>query len=118
LPKRLEIPFDKSVLINIVNVIGLKKQNKDQIGNQEDGGPYYGPAHGTFFIAQVHKIPGNVISFYQGKDYKDPVERLHSQNVGVGEYAGFIDTQNHLYGGHYGQEYKNAPDFLGVGLKL
>jgi hypothetical protein len=101
----LEIPFYKPILKDIINIIGFKKEYKDQVTDQENRGPYNGPSKRFFFIPEVHKIPGNIIGFYQGKNNKDPVQQFHPYK-GIGDQnMGFSDPQGHFYGGNYREEY-------------
>jgi hypothetical protein len=77
--RELEIPRYKSVRHHIVDVIGFEKKNKNKVRNQDKQWQNNRACKASSFVAQVHKIPCDIISFDDCENDENPVEKFHSQ---------------------------------------
>jgi len=109
----LKIKFDKTGRINFFNIAAFLQEDKNQIQNQENGGPNdHSPQRGGF-VPHVHEIPSDIVGFDDGQNDENPIKYLHSQNVTHKDLR-LIDTEDDLNSGYNGEENKYSPYFLGI----
>ncbi len=70
----LKIPFYSGSSKNLINIICLHKEDKEQINDKKCGGGDDRPSEACAFTFHVHKRPNNVIGFYNRQNYKQPVK--------------------------------------------
>ena len=77
--RKLEIPRHKAVRHHIINVVGFKKKNKNKVRNQYEQWQNNRACKASSLVAQVHKVPCDVVCFDDCENDENPIEKFHSQ---------------------------------------
>ena len=101
---------------NLEYVVPFGKKDEHKIDDQEDRSPYHSSSKALGLTFHMHERPGDIVSFYYGKDDEDPVEDLKADEIILGKYLGLDNPQDDLYQGDDRKVDKNRPDPLGAGL--